>query len=171
MPAVKDFRTLAFDVARVDDSGKDLGGTVYWRLYAIENVVRVIAHSILTAEFASAAWWSRGVDGKIRRRIDDRKADHTSQPWHTKPGRHDIYYAQLPELTKIVASNSNLFRPLIPKIDELVKRLEEIRLPRNVVGHMNWLSAKDRQRIDVVYSEIQALMNRLSRSGLTILIP
>jgi hypothetical protein len=170
MSPVRDFRTLAFDAVRIDASGKNLGGKVYWQLYSIENIVRVIANTIFTAELGPT-WWSVAVDPKMRGRIDDRRADYTKQPWHSTPGKHDIYYAQLPELTKVIANNSDLFRRPIPKIDEWVKRLEEIRLPRNVVGHMNWLSPIDRKRLDVLHSDLQALVQQLSGSGLTIIIP
>jgi hypothetical protein len=170
MPAARDFRTLVFDIARVDASGKNLGAKVYWKLYSIENIVRVIANSIFTAEHGSG-WWVVAVDPKMRKDIDWRKAEYANQPWHSKPGKHDIYYAQLPELTKIITNSSGLFRPLIPKIDEWVKRLEEIRLPRNVVGHMNWLSPIDRQRLGVLHSDLQALVQHLSQSTLNIIIP
>jgi hypothetical protein len=170
MPPARDFRTLVFDVARVDASGKNLGGKVYWKLYAIENLVRVIANSVFTAEHGPA-WWVIAVDGTVRGNITYRKSEYANQPWHSTPGKHDIYYAQLPELTKVVANSSNLFRPLIPKIDEWVKRLEEIRLPRNVVGHMNWLSPIDRKRLDVLHADLQALIRHLSDSNLPIVVP
>jgi len=167
-PAVRDFRLAAFDASKVDASGRHVGRRVYWQLYAIENLVRVTASTVLSGELGPS-WWTKAVDGKMRGRIDERKADYA----HSKstPGKHDISYTVLTELTKIVATNSDLFRPLIPGIDEWVARLEELRLPRNVVGHMNWPNATDRQRIDTLYAELHALVKQLAGAGVTFVIP
>lgn len=58
-------------------------------------------------------------------------------------------------------ANSNLFLPLIPDIDQWMARIEQIRLPRNVVAHMNWPSQTDRQRIDVFYNDVRSLAAHL----------
>ena len=170
MPVTKDFRTYAFDSSRVDKAGKNVGQRVYWKLYAIENLVRVMTHSVLMVQFG-ANWWTAAVDPGIRGSVERRRADYANRPWHSTPGKHDIYYALLSELSRIIAANSHLFRPLIPEIDGWIARIEQVRLPRNIVGHMNWPHKTDRQRIDVVHADLQQLVQQLATSGTALSIP
>jgi hypothetical protein len=170
MPVVVDFRTLPFDRTRVDASGRGVGRTVYWKLYAVENVIRVIVHSILTAQIGTN-WWATASDARIQGNVRRVQADYAASPWHTQPGQHEVYYTFLTDLNEIIRANSNLFLPVITDIDQWIARIEQVRLPRNVVGHMNWPSATDRQRIDVFYADIQALADQVARAGLQMLIP
>lgn len=170
MAAAKDFRSLAFDVARVQDSGKHVGRNVYWKLYTVENLLRVIINSVLTAQIG-ASWWSIAVDTTIAGRAAWLRRQYAKQPWHTQPGPHDIYYVFLPDLNEIVRANSHLFLPAIPDIDQWVARIEQIKTPRNIVGHMNWPSKVDRDRIDVVHADIVSLAAQLPSKGLVLSIP
>lgn len=170
MARTADFRNYALDVARVDASGKDVGRQVYWRLYAIENLVRVTVHSVLTAQ-VGPNWWSVAVDPGIQGQVRNRMVEYAKHPWHSTPGKHEIYYTFLSDLNKIIAANSHLFKPQIPDIDQWIARIEQVRLPRNVVGHMNWPSATDRNRIDVFHADIQQLLRHLSATGLMLSIP
>jgi hypothetical protein len=99
------------------------------------------------------------------------KEDYAKQPQHSSPGAHNIYYLFLPDLLKIILANSHLFRILIPDIDQWVLRIEDVRLPRNIVGHMNWLNTADEQLINALYSDLRTLIRKLSRSGMSISIP
>lgn len=171
MPTVKDFRGYAWDPSRVSASGRYLGRQVYWKLYSIENSARVLLHSVLTVQVGSD-WWAVCVDPNIRGRIKTFQADYAGRPWHGTPGRHEIYYAHLTHLATILRTNSHLFTPFIPDVDEWILRIEQIRLPRNITGHMNWLGAIDKQRIDVFHSDFEALMAELvANRGLVPLIP
>jgi hypothetical protein len=171
MAAARDFRmSPLFDWMRVDAAGKNVGKDTYWKLYAIENTVRVLVHSILSQQ-VNANWWAVVADPKIQGDVKRRRKGYSSQPWHSTPGKHDVYYIFLSELGKIIASNSHLFRPHIKDIDNWVMRLEQIRLPRNIVGHMNWLTAVDRKRIDVVHSDLRLLTQKLMASGTMLSVP
>jgi len=170
MPIASDFRNYAFDQVRVDAAGRNIGGRVYWKLYAIENLVRVVVHSVLTAQ-AGAGWWSVAVDPRLRQRVTDRMKEYASRPWHSTPGRHDIYYTLLSDLSKIITANSHLFKPIIADIDQWIARLEQVRIPRNIVGHMNWPSQIDRQRIDVCYADLQQLVTHLANQGFSLSVP
>jgi hypothetical protein len=171
MAATKDFRAYSgFDVARVDAAGRSISKDVYGKLYAIENTVRILVHSVLTQQIG-ANWWNVAVEPKIKAGVKWRQADYTSQPWHSTPGKHDVYYVFLSDLGKIIVANSHLFIPIIKDIDNWVMRLEQIRLPRNIVGHMNWLNAIDRKRIDVVHSDLRLLVHKLVTAGAVLSIP
>lgn len=170
MPSTQDFRTFAFDPERVDAAGKNVGQRVYWQLYVIENLVRVIVHSVLNAQ-VGANWWTVAVDPGIQGSVTRRRADYANRPWHSTPGRHEIYYAFLSDLNKIITANSHLFRPIISDIDQWIARIEQVRLPRNIVGHMNWPGRTDRQRIDVVHADLHQLTQQLIASGTVLSIP
>ncbi len=169
MPAVRDYRLASFDMVRVRACGQNIGRTVYWKLYAIENVMRIIIHSVLSAQIGPN-WWPMAVDITLQGKATRFKANYDAQPWHSSPGNHDIYYLDLADLNEIVRANSNLFLPLIPEIDQWVARIEQVRLPRNVVAHMNWPHQTDRSRIEVVYADIQTLVTQLS-AALSLSIP
>jgi hypothetical protein len=93
------------------------------------------------------------------------------EPWHTQPGRHDIYHVFLSDLNNIVRANSNLFLPVIPDVDQWILRIESLITPRDLVGHMNFPNKPDRQRIDDLHREFSNLVSRLQHSGLVIEIP
>jgi hypothetical protein len=169
VPAV-DFRTQAFDPTRVDASGKEVGRQVYWKLYAIENAVRVLVHSVLSVEI-DPHWWTTAADNGIQKTVARFQENYAASPWYTHPGGHEVYFTFLSDLNEIIRANGNLFISVIPDIDQWIARLEQVRIPRNIVGHMNWPGATDRQRIDVVYADIQALMQQVAQAGVTMLIP
>lgn len=165
-----DFRDYEFDASRVVYSGRDIAHKVYWKLYALENLIRVVVHSVLSIQ-ANPNWWLTTVSPTMKDHINNRKNDYMKSPKNTSPGSHDIYYAYLSDLGKIISANSHLFEPIIPGIDTWVARIEQIRLPRNIVGHMNWPSKSDRKQIDGFYSDFCFLVKKLKGSGFTLIIP
>lgn len=170
MAAPPDFRTQPLALDGIADCGRYAGRSSYWRLYVIENLVRVIAHSVLTVQI-NPNWWSVAVSTGVDRKVQSVKSDYRAQPNRANPGSHDIYYLFLPDLTKIVANHAHLFRQIIPDIDVWVARLEQIRLPRNVVSHMNWLNHADRTDVDILYTALKSLYRRLRKSGINLLVP
>lgn len=91
------------------------------------------------------------------------RAAYTARPWHTTPGSHDIYYLDLKDLGEIIRANSNLFFPVLPEVDQWIARLEQMRLPRNVVAHMNWPNPTDQKRIDVLFEDFRKLSQALAK--------
>lgn len=170
MPIVRDFRNFSFDSTRIDRCGKFVARNSYWKLYAIENLLRLIIHSVLSAQISSN-WWNLAVDPTVQQRAEKTRLQYVQRPQHTTPGGHDIYYVFLTDLNKILRANSNLFLPVIPDTDNWIVKLESVRLPRNVVGHMNFPNQFDRTLIDDIYSDMNTLVLQLEKSGLTIEIP
>ncbi len=160
MATIKDYRLSTYDISNVKASGQNLGRTVYWKLYTIENIVRIIINSILTAQVGDK-WWTIAVGKSLQKKVTQYQKKYISQPWHSSPGKHDIYYLGLTEYNEILRDNSHLFLPIIPDVDQWIARLEQVRLPRNVVAHMNWVHGTDRNRINVVYKDIQRLVTHL----------
>jgi len=171
MPGTQDFRGFHFSRSRVDDCGRYLGHRSYWKLYSIENYLRVILHSVLTVQIAPT-WWDVVVDPNTKRNILRVKSDYLKKGVHTSPGPHDIYYVYLSDLTKIMAATRHLMIRVIADVDTWVAKFEDVRIPRNLVGHMNFPSVADRKRIDVLHLELTGLIQRLEGTrGLRIRIP
>lgn len=165
MPAVADFRNKPFAIKDVKNSGGYLGRTSYAKLYLIENILRVIIHSVLSAQL-NANWWNTAVDEPIRKHVDRFKKRYIRRPWHTRPGSHDIYYTQLGHLSEIMRSNRNYFDPIVADVDQWVVDIERLRMPRNIVGHMNFPNKTDTKRIDVLYADCLALIKQFLTSKL-----
>jgi len=170
MSAVVDYRTIPFNLTNVGSSGKYIGDSIYWKLFAVENLIRVLIHSVLSAQYGTH-WWKVAVDSDLSEDVIRLQRYYAKQPRRTAPGRHEIYYVYLRDLNRIILTHIHLFRPLIADIDQLMTRIEEIRLPRNVVGHMNWLNILDKQEIDATYSELKRIVRKYLRSGAVITIP
>jgi hypothetical protein len=171
MAGIQDFRNSPFARSQVEACGRFLGHRSYWKLYSIENYVRVILHSVLAVQIGPT-WLDASVDQKTKARIEQFKKDYLKKAVHTLPGRHDIYYLYLSDLTRILASSRHLIAPVISDVDSWILRMEGVRIPRNLVGHMNFPNLADRNRIDTLHRELTTLMQRLERQpGLRIVIP
>lgn len=164
-----DFRPSPFESGRVEASGRFIGGRIYWKLYYVENIFRVIINSVLSVQIGPD-WWKLAVDSKIKGKAQRFKQEYLIRPWHTAPGSHEIYYIHLSDLNEIMRANSHLFLPVIPEIDSWIAKIEQLRLPRNIVAHMNFPNKTDRQRISVFYEDSKILVANLPTS-LSLRIP
>jgi hypothetical protein len=139
--------------------------TVYWKLYFVENVLRIIINSILSLQVNPPHdWWDVIIGETMKNEVERVRRGYLARPWHTYPGRHGIYYLYLHNLGDIMRDHAEYFLPVIPDVDQWVLKIEQIRLPRNVVGHMNFLSSNDRRRIDSMYDECRRLVQVLQSS-------
>lgn len=170
MPTVRDFKRYSYQPARIDRCGRDVGSKVYWKLYAIENTIRVAIHSVLTAQFGPA-WWTLAVGAKITSRAAGFRASYTRRPQNANPGSSDIYLVFLTDLTEIIRANANVFTPVIPDIDNWIATLDAIRVPRNLVGHMNFPNSYDRLQIETAYTQLPKLIGNLNVNRVPILMP
>lgn len=170
MPVVRDFRDYSFSEPRIERCGRYLGRRSYWKLYAIENLLRTVLHSVLSTQIG-ANWWNLAVDPKVRNDANETRKRYARNPQHTVPGTHDIYYVYLSSLNNIIRTNSNQFLPIVPDIDQWVSKIESILIPRNLVGHMNFPNQADRERIDRLHQDIYALVTCVQRAGISIRIP
>ncbi len=170
MPVVYDFRTYSFKPTRIDRCGRHVGSKLYWKLYAIENTLRIVIHSVLTDQIGTN-WWALAVDPKVVKRASGRRASYAAKPKNASPGLSDIYLVFLSDLTEIIRINSNQFIPVVPDTNNWIATLETIRVPRNLVGHMNFPNAFDRAAIDSAYSQLPTLLAYLSSKNVPVLVP
>lgn len=170
MPLVRDFRNSSFRPDRIDRCGRHIGSKLYWKLYAIENTLRIVVNSVLTLQIG-ANWWSLAVDPGVVSKAARFRAHYAARPRNASPGIEDIHLIFLSDLTEILRANSNQFLPLIPNTNNWITALEAIRVPRNLVGHMNFPNAFDKAAIDSAYLQLPSLMSQLTTSGVPILMP
>ncbi len=170
MPPPPDFRQVPHALPAVRDCGRYNGRTSYWRLFAIENILRVIAHTVLISQY-QRDWVPSVVSKQKYADIEWRKADYRNHPAGSTPGQHDVYYLALSDLTKIIANHADLFRVSIPDIDTWILRLERVRLPRNIVAHMNWPNTSDRTEIAGLYRQLLSLHRLLNTEGFHFQVP
>src|SRR5271169_1452694 len=98
---VRDFRRYGFAAKRVDGCGHYIANTSYWKLYAVENTLRVVINSVLSAQIAPN-WWPITADPRIAANAVRFRRQYTLRPRHASPGRHDIYLVFLSDLNQII---------------------------------------------------------------------
>ncbi len=157
---ITDFRQHPFNATAIDHCGRYVGHKSYWKLYAMENLLRVLIHSILSVQIPMG-WWNIAVDKDIQREAERRRKSYLRKSGHNPWGSHDIYYADLRDLNEILRANSNLFIPVIPELDKWLISLEELRLHRNVIAHMNFPSKKEFKTIDTLYYDCKKLVDQV----------
>ena len=170
MPIVRDFRNATFSPARIDRCGRYVGKTLYWKLYSIENTVRVVINSILTLQLGNN-WWKLAVNPRIVSKAASIRASYVARPRNAHPGAQDIHLIFLTDLTNILRDNSHQFLPVVTDTNNWIATLEAIRVPRNLVGHMNFPNAYDKAAIDLAYSRLPSLMSQLTTNRVPVLIP
>lgn len=172
MPRVFDFRTIPnFTNNDIDNSGKNIGKNNYWKLYSIENMFRVIIHSVLSVQISSN-WWDIATDEPTRNKAKRYREKYLTRPWHTNQGSHDIFYVDLFDLEEIIRANLHLFEIVIEDTDQWIVKIEGIRLPRNVIAHMNFPNNNDIKRIDVLYDDTVNLFKYIQKnSNINLQIP
>ena len=114
MKVVRDFRAQRFAAPRIGRCGRYVARQSYWKLYAIENTLRVVINSVLSVQVAPN-WWPLAADPRHIQNAIRFRAQYAAKPQHASPGRHDIYLVFLTDLTQIIRIHSHHFRPVIPE--------------------------------------------------------
>lgn len=143
--------------------GRELGKNYYWKIYVTENIIRVIIHSILLIQIGPN-WWTLVVSPTIQNDARKIRNRYLNQLPPRSPGNHDIYCTYLPNLEKIIFDNKGFFAPLLPEVNELIIGLNRIRLPRNLLGHMNILKSIDRRSITNFHKLCIKIVKTLERN-------
>jgi hypothetical protein len=157
-----DYRNFNWNTTVLTSYGKQLGKDHYWKIYVLENTIRVIIHSVLAIQ-VGPDWWNKVVDPRIRGTAVTIRNKYLTQTPSRNPGRHDIYCTYLPNLGRILFDNKGAFYPLLPEVEKIIIGLERIRLPRNLIGHMNVLTARDKRSITNFYKLCTSTVRKLER--------
>jgi len=170
MSVVVDFRRSSnFTLKGVIKNGRFMGHSVYWKLYFVENALRVIINTVLSIQVTPIpksypSWWEFLYhDTKLMEDAERVRRRYLASPSHTYPGKHGIYYVYLHNLGDIMRENAGYFSPLIPEVDDWVLKIARVGLPRNCIGHMNLINGQDRKQIDTLYYECKTLIKMLQK--------
>jgi hypothetical protein len=131
---------------------KEMAEEVYPLLYLFENSVRELILRVMKDKNGDD-WWEKRVSRPVRETVEGRMTDEVKNAWHGKRGAHPIFYTDLTQLARIVQNNWSDFEPIIPSIQWLSQRLEEISQSRNPAMHMNPLSKRDVARVKVYFND------------------
>ena len=123
---------------------KAMGERVYPTMYLFENSVRDVIELVLKTKYGND-WWQTAVPGKVREQAAQFAEDEKKDTWHSKRGRRQIDYLQLPQLWKIIKHKWKDFEPLFPQGQAWVQSMIEndMNVSRRVIAHMNPLEADD----------------------------
>jgi hypothetical protein len=146
---MNDYRAFPYNERTLLSYGNILGRQYYWKIYASENILRLIIHSILSVQI-NGEWWKGAVDPDIIKEATKVRNKYNNM-YANKIPKHDIYCIYLPMLERILADNYPKFEYYLPQIDELIISLNSVIIPRNLLGHMNTLDNIDRGKIGELY--------------------
>lgn len=134
--------------------------TIYPTFYVLENSLRLVIKRILE-ERHGKEWWSDCVPSDVQNRVNGRKKDERSKPWHGKRGAHEIFYSDFKDLRSILEKNWADFAELFPSRPWITQKLDELEAPRNIIAHNNPLNTVDQQRIELYFHDwIELLKDR-----------
>lgn len=170
MASIEDFRIDDdFARAKVNRSGRIVGRTIYWKLYSIENLLRVLIDSTLSVAYPEPRWWMFVLSRKQLGEIESRRQEHKILPWSSTRGNHALYYLNLSELGGIILATEPYMSSVIEDTDALIRGIATIRQPRNVVAHMSFPSEDDKSHIDDLHSQVVSLIKTVEKKSKIIL--
>jgi len=173
MTATKDFRSYAFSYERIRACGKYLSKNCYWKLFAIENTIRIIIHSILSVQWTETPDWWQALAGEAKKTAERNMKKYLKPETRifSSPGKHPLYFIYINDLNEIIRANSPYFEQVIPRLDKLILDIETLVVPRNIVAHMNYPNKNDQNRIDVFYNDLQITLDIIKERGIDFKIP
>ncbi|OLC63412.1 hypothetical protein AUH73_02310 [archaeon 13_1_40CM_4_53_4] len=124
---------------------------VYAVVYVFENSVRNLISKVL--ETRGTDWWETNVGGKIKNKVKERIEKEQRNAWHGKRGAHPIFYADIDDLSSIIAANWADFRDIFPDQPWVSGKIAEIEMSRNVIAHNNPLEEHDINRLKINFGD------------------
>jgi len=139
--------------ARVVNQAQEMAAA-YGLLYVLENSIRVFIDSVLSCKYRSDWLTLKCHLHKVVRSVKARMEDSDCNRWHQRRGARPIDYTDIDNLWTIVNSFRSDFIPtLLPDNTWFQSLIEEVARSRNVVAHMNPLTAQN----------VKMLQNRLKQ--------
>ena len=154
-----DYRDAPFNLRILQSYARKIAGDYYRKLYISENILRAGIHSILRVQ-AGVNWWDQIVDNGSKGTAISVRNNYIQMPTPRNPGNHRIYCVYLSNLGKILFDAKGYFYHVFPNVERLIVLIEQVRLSRNLVGHMNVLTAVEKARV----TKLHSLCNELARA-------
>jgi len=176
MTETKDFRNYAFSSHRIEKCGKFLGNFYYWKLFIIENTLRIFIHSVLTVQYTEKGenWWD-DLAGEAKNSYERNKKNYLKPEarFFSLPGKHPIYFIDIKDLNEILRANFTLFVPVIGEsiLNKLILDIETLRIPRNIIAHVNFPKKKDLDRINTFFEDVSVYIDFIKEKNIKVIIP
>jgi hypothetical protein len=128
---------------------------IYPDLYILENLVRYVIMSVLEKKYGGHWWNNRNVvSGKIADRVEERKHFERENRWVGKRGTQEIFYTNLRDLSRIIATNSKEFKRIFADV-EIEAELRKLEPSRNIIAHNNPLPPREFERIKLCLGDLK----------------
>jgi hypothetical protein len=158
-----DYRDAPFEIGTLRSYARVIAGDYYRKLYISENILRAVIFSVLRVQ-AGPDWWEEIVDDGTKGRAIYVRNIYMEMPTPRSPGKHRIYCVYLSNLGKILLAAKGYFYHVFPAVERLIVSIEQVRPSRNLVGHMNVLTANDKARITRLHTLCVQLAEAIARS-------
>lgn len=177
MPYIRDFRELNFSQKNMEKCGKSLSRETYWKLYIIENTLRVMINSILIVQYheKGGEWWEDLAGGDVKKNAERNQKRYLTDEakFYSVPGSHPIYFVDIKDLGSIIRENYIFFIDVFGEknYNKIIVEIESIIIPRNIVAHMNYPNRIDRNRIENFFQDVNVYLEFLNKKKIEIKIP
>jgi hypothetical protein len=165
MATIADFRNRNFNLILIDKCGKYLGKEAYCLLYSIENIFRIIIHSVLTIQINKDNWWFSVADKDMMAEANKNKQKYVAEFPDIKIGMHEIYHVNLSHLKSILEKQSFAFLPILKEkkqlLSECINLLKIIISPRNKIAHMNFITNQQIKNAETLLKKSKLLLSIL----------
>lgn len=125
----------------------------YRSLFVVENYLRKFIETKLTERYG-ADWWEKGISSGLRDKADERKSDEQQYGWQVSDTERNLEYLSFPDLSKIIANQWSVFRPVFEKQSKIELRLNELEVIRNAIAHTRTLTEDAMNRLEQYSDDI-----------------
>jgi hypothetical protein len=139
---------------------------VYPLLYVFENSARDVIAAVLE-EHLGEDWWEEASWSALRSKVKNRMEIEGKEAWHSKRGDHPLQYVDLGDLATLIAKPKNwpYFESLFPRETWFEAIVDDLSVSRNVIAHMNPISADDVAQVQAGYArwarQLDAIKDKL----------
>lgn len=155
----KDFRNKSYSINNLITSGKYSGNRFYYKLFVIENMIRIFIHTILENDNPTVLeWWDELVPNRLKK------------TWHSMSSHHGIYHIFLNDLNSLIIENRPLIEPYVDNLDDLILEIELFNDVRRKIAHTKFLNTNDIKKLDELYIKSKKIIDEISKK-LVIEIP
>lgn len=118
----------------------------YLALFCLENAIRELVAERLSENHGSD-WWETCAPAGVRNKAAERKEKEGKSRWHAQRGAHPINYTDFGDLKSLIANNWAGFEDLLPDLNWVNSRLDELEASRNIIAHSNVLEQREIDRM------------------------
>lgn len=118
----------------------------YLALFCLENAIRELVAERLSENHGSD-WWETCAPAGVRNKAAERKEREGKSRWHAQRGAHPINYTDFGDLKSLIANNWASFEDLLPDLNWVNSRLDELEASRNIIAHSNVLEQREIDRM------------------------